>query len=210
MLLRARAIAKQYYDLSFSDISTLIDDVVHEVRICGFLILVEKYKAAKNDIKTVSDIVDFYLSVSHKANNLVMVDLSCPKILGYWISENREEQKKKGDQNFNSFGYSILLNLSNNSSLWNRRISIVSTWTMIRAGYLDDTYELAKILMQDPHDLIQKAVGWMLREAGKKDLSRLNKFLDIYAESMPRTTLRYAIEKHDKEQKEYYMKKKKR
>ena len=81
---------------------------------------------------------------------------------------------------------------------------------MIRAGYLDDTYELAKILMQDPHDLIQKAVGWMLREAGKKDLSRLNKFLDIYAESMPRTTLRYAIEKHDKEQKEYYMKKKKR
>ena len=205
-----REIAKQFVSISFDDINLLINDRIHEVRVCGFLILVDKYKQAKKDNIQKDEIVSFFLSVSDKANNWDLVDLSCPKILGLWIVENRKRLKKDGASDYNSFGKDILKNLSSSNNLWKKRISIVSTWTMIREGFVDDTFDLAEYLLFDSHDLIQKAVGWMLREAGKKDISRLNQFLEIYADSMPRTTLRYAIEKHDKDQKEYYMKKKKR
>ncbi len=202
-----RKIAKQYSTLSFENIKALINDSVHEVRLCGFLILVDKFGKSKKQPDKRDEIVNFYLSLAHKANNWDLVDLSCPKILGEWIVYNRKLKEKESSPNESLFGKDILESLSQESNLWLKRISIVSTWIMIRNGYLDDTYSIAIILLSDSHDLIRKAVGWMLREAGKKDKSRLKIFLEENFSNISRTTLRYAIEKFDDNEKRYFMKK---
>lgn len=204
-----RNVAKEFRDIPIEDISLLIDDEVHEVRLCGFLILVDKFAKSKNSEKERKEIVDFYLSKAEKANNWDLVDLSCPKILGEWISLERNKRKKENHPEHDKFGSDILTSFSKDENLWRKRIAMVSTWTMMRHGYLDDTFVLALALLNDEHDLIRKAVGWMLREAGKKDEKRLVAFLEEHAHYMPRTTLRYAIEKFDKEKRLYFMNKKK-
>ena len=174
-----RAIAKEAIDLPLEEVQKLIDDPIHEARVCGFLILVLRFERARKDPAERERIVAFYLENARKANNWDLVDLSAPKILGEWLKD-----KDRG----------LLYRLAESDSLWEQRIAIVSTWSIIRGGDLDDTYALARKLMDHPHDLIRKAVGWMLRETGKKDRDRLIGFLEEYATSLSRTSLRYAIE----------------
>lgn len=183
--------------LPLSEISVLLESEWHEVRLCGFLLLVEEMKAAlpkRKEPKTFRaerrrEIAEFYLSHAHRANNWDLVDLSCPKILGEWMMHpNVDGNLPKRD---------ILYQLAESENLWLQRISIVSTWTLIRHNEYEPTLKLATQLLHHPHDLIHKAVGWMLREVGKQDINQLRKFLSNHAASMPRTTLRYAIEHMD-------------
>lgn len=186
---QTRMVAKEALDLPMPEIQLLLDDPIHEVRLCGFLILVLQYSKTKGPTDQ-EKIVRFYLKNTHRANNWDLVDLSAPKILGYWLRDKERD---------------ILYKLAASENLWEQRIAMVSNWTLIRAGFFEDTFELAKILMDHPHDLIRKAVGWMLREVGKKDRNELIRFLDQYASSLSRTSLRYAIEHFPPDLRRYYM-----
>ena len=191
----SRDVAKRFADASFDDILSLINDEIHEVRVCGFLILVEKYARNNKNPLLLKDIVSFYIDNCHKANNWDLVDLSALKILGLWLSDIKLSNIRDRD---------ILYAFANSANLWEQRVSIVSTWTMIRNNDYDDTLKIATILLSHPHDLIRKAVGWMLREVGKKNRDVLNDFLTQYAPLMSAVTLSYAIELHDNEQKKYF------
>ena len=190
-----RIVAKRFADVSFDDVLALIIDEVHEVRVRGFTILVEKYAKNKNNPLLLKDIVSFYINNCHKANNWDLVDLSAPKILGLWLSDKRLSNISDRD---------ILYKFANSTNLWEQRVSIVSTWTMIRNNDYEDTLRIAVMLLSHPHDLIKKAVGWMLREVGKKNRDVLNDFLTEYAPLMSAMTLSYAIEHYDSEQKKYF------
>lgn len=186
-----REVAKQNKEAEISVISELLESDIHEERLCALLILVEKYK--KSDCEKKKDIFEYYIKQTKNINNWDLVDLSAPKIVGEYLLEKDK---------------SVLLAMSKSKSMWERRIAIVSTITFIKAGKYETTLEIAKILIDDKEDLIQKAVGWMLREAGKKEKKVLIDFLNEYHTRMPRTMLRYSLEKLEKEEKEYYMKKK--
>jgi 3-methyladenine DNA glycosylase AlkD len=153
----------------------------------ALFILVEKYRKASPKLKKI--IVYFYLKNTKKINNWDLVDLSAPNILGnYLLNKDRE----------------ILYQLAK-KGLWEKRISIVSTYTFIRNSEYKDTIRLAEILLKDKHDLIHKATGWMLREMGKRSKNELIKFLNKYYKVMPRTMLRYSIEKLNKKEREFYL-----
>lgn len=186
-----REVAKQNKEAEISVISELLESDIHEERLCALLILFEKYK--KSDCEKKKDIFEYYIKQTKNINNWDLVDLSAPKIVGEYLLEKDK---------------SVLLAMSKSKSMWERRIAIVSTITFIKAGKYETTLEIAKILIDDKEDLIQKAVGWMLREAGKKEKKVLIDFLNEYHTRMPRTMLRYSLEKLEKEEKEYYMKKK--
>ncbi|MEG2181219.1 MAG: DNA alkylation repair protein, partial [Bacteroidales bacterium] len=175
---QVRAVAKEAYQLPLTEVERLIDDPVHEVRLCGFLILVLKYEKLRDEAAR-QQIVACYLANARKANNWDLVDLSAPKILGHWLC---------------SHDRAILYQLVESDNLWEQRIAMVATWRIIRQDEYDDTLSLALRLMAHPHDLIRKAVGWMLREVGKRDREVLTGFLDQYATQLSRTSLRYAIE----------------
>ena len=185
-----RIVAKKFNKLNLKDLKKLLSSKVHEERLCALLILVEQYK--KSDSKNKKVIVDFYLQNTQKVNNWDLVDLSADKILGNYLIDKDK---------------SVLYELVKSQNLWERRISIVSTFAFIRNNKFDDTIKISEILLNDKHDLIQKAVGWMLREIGKRDKNVLIKFLNKNYKKMPRTMLRYAIERLDKKRKESYMKK---
>lgn len=137
--------------------------------------------------------IDFYLSHTDRINNWDLVDLSCYNILGAWLLDKDR---------------SLLYGLARNGkTIWEQRISIVSTMAFIRKGQLDDCFAIADILLHHPHDLIHKAVGWLLREAGKRDEKRLESFLATRYTTMPRTMLRYAIEKFPEEKRKHYLRK---
>jgi 3-methyladenine DNA glycosylase AlkD len=155
--------------------------------------LLEKYKKA-NDIKDKSLYYDFYMAQTKYINNWDLVDLTAPRLSGDYILKFDLKEKEK------------LYNFANSENLWQRRIAVLSTFAFIREGELDDVFKLSEILLTDKHDLMHKAVGWMLREAGKKDKSRLKKFLNKYASKMPRTMLRYSIEKFTEEERKEYLK----
>ena len=157
----------------------------HEVRLCALLLLVEEMKKAQG--QHASLITDFYLDYAERANNWDLVDLSAPYILGKWLSQKEADGKLPPTD--------ILLRLSSSENLWRQRIAIVSTYTLIRSEIFEPTLVLSKIYLTHKHDLIHKATGWMLREVGKRDLDALHGFLDTYQKQMPRTALRYAIEK---------------
>lgn len=184
-----RMIAKHYINTSLEELNLLISDPYHEVRFCALLILVEQFKKQKENREA---IVNFYLSHTQYINNWDLVDLSCPTILGNYLLDKER---------------TLLDQLINSNLLWEQRIAIVTNWTLIRKGELDDIFRLAEVVLYHPHDLMQKATGWMLREAGKKDKERLCDFLEKYHTTMPRTTLRYAIEKFDASERAYYMQK---
>lgn len=188
-----REIAKQFKDLELENINKLLDSEIHEKRMIGLFILVDKYKKAEKakDEEAKKEIFDFYLSNTRNINNWDLVDLSAPNIIGNYLSDK---------------DITILYELAKSENLWERRISVLSTLAFIRENDFQDALKIAEILLNDKHDLIHKAVGWMLREIGKRDENKLIEFLDKYHKVMPRTMLRYSIEKLDKNSKERYMK----
>ena len=170
-----RDVAKEFNNVSFDIIKELIDSPWHEMRMCALLILVNNSK------KSVSkETFDFYLSQTNHINNWDLVDLSAPQIIGRYLLDKKRD---------------VLYKLAESDLLWDNRIAIVSTLTFIRNNDLDDTYKLSLKMMNHQHDLMHKSIGWMLREAGKRDEKRLYNFVMEHKSIMPRTMLRYSIEK---------------
>jgi 3-methyladenine DNA glycosylase AlkD len=179
MVPQTRAVAKKYYQsANFGEIQKLMDSPCHELRLLGLIILNMQY--AKGDEQMRSVVYKFYLKNTRKINNWDLVDLSAPNIVGTQLVNSDKK---------------ILYKLARSNNLWERRIAIISTAAFIRAKKFDDTLKIADILLADTHDLIHKAVGWMLREVGKRDEIILKKYLSTRHTRMPRTMLRYAIEK---------------
>jgi 3-methyladenine DNA glycosylase AlkD len=179
---QTRTVAKKFMNLDFTEIEKLFDSPFHEVRLCAAIILNLQFQAAKSQ-KDRKRIFDFYLKQvrAERVNNWDLVDVSAPW-MGVYLREVEDPMP-------------LLLKLSKSKSLWQRRVSIVITFALIRAGDLQPTVIIAEALLHDDQDLIHKAVGWMLRELGKKDVMLLRSFLTENASIMPRTMLRYAIEK---------------
>ena len=173
-----RQVAKAYHKLPFSEIKKVIANLVHEVRLCGLMILVEQFKKSSETERKA--IVDFYLSNTQYINNWDLVDLSCYNILGNYLLDKSRD---------------ILYQLAKSKNMWEQRIAIVCTWAFIRNRDFVDTLAISEQLLDHPHDLIHKAVGWMLREVSKRDEGIMLDFVEKHYAKMPRTALRYAIEK---------------
>jgi 3-methyladenine DNA glycosylase AlkD len=173
-----RQVAKAYQNLPFSEVQKAMKSPVHEVRLCALMILVERFK--KSDETAQKAIVDFYLSNTQYVNNWDLVDLSCYNILGNYLLDKPRD---------------ILYRLAKSKNMWEQRIAIVSTWAFIRNRELEDTLKISEMLLNHPHDLIHKAVGWMLREVAKRDEAAMLHFVETHYNNMPRTALRYAIER---------------
>ena len=170
----ARRIAHRYLHLPLADVAKLLASPIHEHRFVALEILVAQYERGNQQV------FNFYLKHTKFVNNWDLVDTSAPYIAGrHLLTRSRK----------------ILYRLAKSRNLWERRIAIVSTMTFIRAGEIDDTFAIAKLLLKDDHDLIHKAVGWMLRETGKQSAPALVRFLKQNYSALPRTTLRYAIER---------------
>ena len=184
-----RRVARRHLDAGLDDVRRLLQSPVHEVRLCALLVLVEQYR--RGDAARRREIYDFYLTVTDRINNWDLVDLSCQYIIGPQLMDG-------GDR-------SVLVMLAASESMWRRRIAVVSTLWMVRCGETDDAIGICTMLLGDREDLIRKACGWVLREVGKKDKGRLTAFLDRHAGDMSRTTLRYAIERFDKDERAHYM-----
>lgn len=183
-----REIAKANKDLTLPEIQNALKSKFHEERLCALLILVERY--SKSSEKTKEEIVKFYLGNTKYINNWDLVDLTAPKILGkYFLTRNRK----------------ILFELAVSENLWERRISILATFWFIREKQFQDSLKIAKMLLNDEHDLIHKAVGWMLREIGKRSLETEEKYLKKHYKKMPRTMLRYAIERFPEKKRLRYL-----
>lgn len=184
-----RKLAKEFKELLITDLKKLIKSKVHEERLICLLILVLKFQKGNNREK--KEIYNFYLKNTKYINNWDLVDLSAPKIVGPYL-----EDKNK----------SILYNLAKSKNIWERRIAILSTFHFIYKGNPEETLKIAFILKDDEHDLIHKAVGWMLREIGKRCGQGIEeKFLKKYYKGMPRTMLRYAIEKFPEKKRKFYL-----
>lgn len=166
-----RALSREFHSLPFEELAKMLDSDVHEERSLALLILVRRYKKEPEAVKKL------YFRKIDRVNNWDLVDVSARDIVG-----------ASGDR-------AVLYELANSDSVWKRRIAIVATQHFIRRDDFDDTLRLAKLLLHDEHDLIHKAVGWMLREVGDRDRATLVRFLHKHAGEMPRTMLRYAIEK---------------
>lgn len=185
-----REIVKKFKDASLKEIQELLDDDIHECRLTGLLILVSQYGKAENK----KEIFHFYLKNAKRINNWDLVDLSAPNVVGNYLSDKNSERK-------------ILYSLVKSKNLWERRIAILSTFTFLRNGDYKDTLKISEMLLKDEHDLIHKAVGWMLREVGKRDKKTEVSFLEKHCKAMPRTMLRYAIEKFSPRERAFFMKK---
>ena len=177
-------------ETGLQDLEECIASEYHEVRLAALLALVELFRHNKSKQK---EYVDFYLAHTDRINNWDLVDLSCYPLLGAWLLDKDRQ---------------LLYDLARDGkTIWEQRIGIVSTMTFIRHGQLQDTFDIADILLHHPHDLIHKAVGWLLREAGKRDKEALVKYLEPRYLTMPRTMLRYAIEKFSEPERQQYLKK---
>ena len=184
---QSRILAVKYKDLSFLEILELLKSKIHEERLIALLILVYRFEKNSNEQRR---IYEFYLKNLKFVNNWDLVDLSSHHIIGEYLLDKPKD---------------ILFELARSKNFWERRISLISTFAFIRDGKLDISLELAEILVDDKHDLIQKALGWMLREIGKKDLETEETFLKKYYKQMRRTALRYAIEKFPEEKRLSYI-----
>ncbi len=185
-----RKIAKKYSELPLKDLKCLLSERIHEHRLVALLILVIKYK--KEDGSGKKEIFDFYLGHTKHINNWDLVDLSAPNIVGDYLLT--------GDR-------SVLYDLARSKSVWKKRISVLSTLTFIRNNQFDDTFRIAELLIHDKHDLIHKAAGWMLREVGKRNQKAEEVFLKKHYQHMPRTMLRYAIERFEEKDRKSYLEK---
>ncbi|MFH1767630.1 MAG: DNA alkylation repair protein [Candidatus Omnitrophota bacterium] len=184
-----RKIANMHYRyFSYTQTAKLLKSKIHEERLLALLILVSKYQRSGYGDR--QKIYKLYLKSSRYINNWDLVDLTAPKIVGeFLVSENKE----------------VLYDLARSKSLWERRIAIIATFRFIKKGYFKDSLRIAKILLYDREDLIQKAVGWMLREVGKRDQSAEEAFLKKHYKNMPRTMLRYAIERFEEKKRQGYL-----
>lgn len=175
-------VSKSYSGMAVAELEKLLDSPVHEVRAGAMS------RRLADDRRR--ELYELYLRRHDRINNWDLVDVACRYVVGVYLADKPRE---------------VLYDLARSTSLWERRTAIVSTWWFIRSGDLDDAFALSEILIDDPHDLIHKATGWMLRYAGDKDPARLRAFLDRHAPTMPRTTLRYAIEKLTPELRKHYL-----
>ena len=187
VLRRLARAARSRADLS--DVETLLDSRWHEVRLLGGILLVELYRAGPPDRPAA---VDLLLKKSLRLNNWDLVDTVAPHTLGPWLLAHPEQRD-------------VLDELIASDSVWERRLALVATFALIRVGEYPDLLRLAEIVVHDRHDLIHKAAGWMLREVGARDRSVLDAFLDTHAHEMPRTMLRYALEKHSPPRRAAYL-----
>jgi 3-methyladenine DNA glycosylase AlkD len=189
-----RRIVKEFWrETDWTGLGRCIGSEYHEIRLSALLVLVEIFSHARKDPALRQRCVDFYLGHTEYINNWDLVDLSCYPLLGEWLLDKDR---------------TLLYDLARNGkNLWEQRIGIVSTMTFIRYGQLQDTFDIADILLHHPHDLIHKAVGWLLREAGKRDKPALTAYLRPRFRTMPRTMLRYAIEKFPDEERQAYLQK---
>ena len=185
-----RSIARRAMDLPSAETALLLNDPVHECRLTGALILVEQYRHA-DEIGRAS-VYRFYLKHLEGINNWDLVDLSAPKIMGEYLLTRKAERK-------------VLYRLVKSRNIWERRIAVLATLVFIKQRDFTDTLALTELLLDDRHDLMHKAVGWMLREIGKVDQDAEEKFLIKYHRTMPRTMLRYAIEKFPPNKRDFYM-----
>ncbi|MBK9098634.1 MAG: DNA alkylation repair protein [bacterium] len=183
-----RKIAREFINLELSELKILLESKIHEERLISLFILVDKYEKS-SDIEK-EKIFSFYLKNRKGINNWDLVDLSAPKIMGKHLLK-----KDRG----------LLFKFALSKNLWEKRIAVLSTYEFIRNNDFQTTLEIAKLLVDDKHDLIHKAVGWMLREIGKRDLKTEENFLKLYYKKMPRTMLRYAIEKFPESKRKKYL-----
>lgn len=181
-----RKVAKQYQDADFTTIQKLLYSKIHEERLCALLILVHQFQKGNKQ----EQIVDFYLKHAKQVNNWDLVDLTSEKILGAWLFNKNKD---------------VLYKLMKSNNLWEQRISIIATFYFIKNNKFDDTLKIATHFLTHKHDLMHKAVGWMLREVGKRNQATEEQFLKKYYKTMPRTMLRYAIERFDEKKRRFYM-----
>lgn len=186
-----RAVANDYNSLDYNDLKLLLKDEVHELRLIALLIVVNYYEKAKTDSER-RKIYKFYLNNKQGINNWDLVDLSVYKILGDYLVRFPQERI-------------ILDKLIKSKNIWDRRLAMVSAMAYIRNGESEIVLNLASQLFNDPEDLMHKAGGWMLRELGKRKEEVLTEFLDNNGSKMPRTMLRYAIERLDEKRRKYYL-----
>lgn len=190
---QTRALVKEIRgEVSDDEIERLLESRYHEVRLCGFLLMVEEMKRAKLHPERRREIAELYLRHGRRVNNWDLVDLSAPYIVGEYLLDVEAER-------------SVLYRLAASDNLWEQRIAIVSTMMLIRHGQMDDTLRIAALYLTHGHDLIHKATGWMLREVGKRDRAALVAFLEAHYAEMPRTALRYAIERFPADERSSWM-----
>jgi 3-methyladenine DNA glycosylase AlkD len=192
---QSRAIAKRYLDLPDREIQKLFESAIHEHRFAATVILTERFRRAKDEL-TKAAIFDQYLNALYDGhvNNWDLVDVSAPT-LGNFLVEAEDQ----------TFGDRLLDELASSDNLWRRRASVIFTFAHIRAGIFEPTLHISRALLGDKHDLIHKACGWMLREVGKRDANVLRAFLLETRGLMPRTELRYAIEKFDEDERQRWL-----
>jgi 3-methyladenine DNA glycosylase AlkD len=184
----ARKLAKEYKHLPFKEILSLLQSPYHEVRLFALISLVNAFTNGDEIIR--KKIYDLYLANTKHINNWDLVDLSAPNIVGAYLLERDRKP---------------LYQLAKSKSLWERRIAVLATFSFIRNNQFDDCLKTAEILLKDKEDLIHKATGWMLREAGKRDTKILEDFLRKHCRTMPRTMLRYAIEKFSPDRRKFFL-----
>ncbi len=181
-----RKLSKKHENLSLNELQELLDSKIHEHRLISLFILINHYKKSGKK----KEIADFYLKNTRNINNWDLVDLSAPNILGdYLLDKDRR----------------LVYRLANSENLWEKRISMLATFTFIRHNEFEEALRVSEILLKDKHDLMHKAVGWMLREIGKRDMGIEEGFLKKYHKTMPRTMLRYAIERFPEAKRRAYL-----
>ncbi len=188
-----RTVAKKFTDLDFHDLQKNIDSPYNEVRLCVLIILVNRYKKKSTTKEEKERIYKFFIKNLKYINNWNLVDISIPNVIGEYLYENKEKLK-------------ILDELSLSKIHWYRRASILATWSFIKRNELVLTFKIAKRLLDDSEDLMHKTVGWMLREAWKKDHEKVENFLIKNYKKLPRTTLRYAIERMKEQKRNRFLK----
>ncbi len=203
---KTRSVAAECKDMPREEIEQLLQSEWHEARLCGLLVLVSQFNKLcskrqidnKEAMKKRDSLIEFYVANAERANNWDLVDLSAPKTLGYWLtmpSCYTDDEKM-----------ALVDRLAESDNLWKKRISMVCTWGSLQKGNPAYTLRYAERHLHHPHDLMHKAVGWMLREMGKRvSIELLRSFLDMHASEMPRTALRYAIEKMDEKERRHWM-----
>jgi 3-methyladenine DNA glycosylase AlkD len=191
---QSRQVAKKFSQLPLGEVRTLLYSRIHEERLVALLILAWRYSStSRSSRKEKEEIVNFYLDNIKQVNNWDLVDLSAPNILGAHLLVDRDDRRL------------LLYRLAESENVWERRIAILATHYFIRNGDFSDTLKIAEMLLQDRHDLIHKAAGWMLREVGKRDAAAEEAFLEKHCSVMPRTMLRYAIERLPESKRHRYM-----
>jgi 3-methyladenine DNA glycosylase AlkD len=183
-------LAKEFVDLPLSEVEKLLESPIHEDRVGAVSIMDFQARNKKTSAERRKELFDLYLRRHDRINNWDLVDRSAPYVIGGYLADKPRN---------------VLYKLARSKNIWERRTAIVSTYYFVRQGEVDDTFKIAELLVKDKHDLIHKAAGGFLREAGKKNLSRLEAFLDKHAATMPRTMLRYAIEHFDQKKREHYL-----